>query len=268
MSTPGISTVLPLHPTMRHPRTGEPLRALYVSRHGRPFWPLIGASPDEGGEGGGAGGAGGGEGAGGGDGSGAGAGGEGAGSGGDAAGGAGKDDPGFPANTPVAEMTLAQQAAYHQHQSRKHEQRAKAYREAAGGKSADEVKSIVETAEQQRRNTLTLDEKTLEDAREQARKAALADTAPKAVKAAFDLLLGDMPEAEKTEVIELLDLKKFLTDDNEVDTAKVRAHVARINPDKGRGQGRDYGQGRRGGSPAGGSVAAVMAERRAAREKK
>jgi len=36
-------TVLPVHPTLRDPRTGEPLRALGFFR-GRPLWPIMGGS--------------------------------------------------------------------------------------------------------------------------------------------------------------------------------------------------------------------------------
>jgi hypothetical protein len=235
---------------MRHPHTGEPIQALFRRRNGRLMWPILGASPDdEGGEIGGGGGQGG--------------------DGGQ--GGQGGDEHGFPANTAVADMTVEQQLAYHQYHSRKHEQRAKAYRDAAGGKSADEVKQLVDGAESARRNTLTVDERALEDAKNQGRAAALAEVGPKAVRSAFDLLLGDMPEKDRDEHIDTLDLSKFLTDDNEVDTAKVRAHVARIQPAKGQGGQTDWGQGRRGGTsgggPSGKSVAAVMADRRAAREK-
>lgn len=245
---------LPVHPTMTHPRTGAPLAALFVDKHGRARYPLMGASPDDPDD-----------------------------KANDDAADKGDDgkaddkksddkanEPAFPANTPVAEMTPAQQAAYHLHQSRKHEGRAKDWSQAFPGKTAAEIKAIVDTAEANRRNTLTLDEKTIEDAKAEARKSALAETAPKAVKAAFDLLLGDMPEKDKAEHIETLDLSKFLTDDNEVDTAKVRANVARITPAKGQeGQGRDFGQGRRGGSSASaGSVAAVMEARRAERDAK
>lgn len=167
------------------------------------------------------------------------------------------DDKGFPANTPVAEMTPAQQAAYHQHQSRKHEGRAKDWSQAFPGKTAAEIKAIVDEAEKNRRNTLTLDEKTIEDAKAEARKSALAEFGPKAVQTAFELLLGDMPDTDKAEVIDTLDLSKFLTDDNEVDTAKVRTHVSRINPDKGpERQRRDYGAGPRGNSSGSTGVAA------------
>jgi hypothetical protein len=36
---------LPTHPRLRHPLTGEPLRAVGIGRRG-PIWPIIGASPD------------------------------------------------------------------------------------------------------------------------------------------------------------------------------------------------------------------------------
>lgn len=219
---------LPLHRSMRHPHTGQPIRALYVDKHGRPRFPIMGASPDDpadkSGDNGDAGKGGGDNG----DAGDAGKGGD-AGTGGKSGSDASKD-LGFPKDTPVAQMTPEQQAAYHLHQSRKHEGRSKEWASAFPGKTPAEIRAIVEKAEADRRNTLTLDEKTLEDTKAETRKATLAEIGPKAVKAAFDLLLGDMPEQDKAEVIDLLDLKKFLTDDNEVDTAKVRAHVARIAP--------------------------------------
>lgn len=243
---------LPVHPTAVHPKTGRRIRALHIDRHGRPRYPILGASPDD-----------------------------------PNVGDKDKQDPpkddgdkdkqdppkesehGFPADTPVAEMTDKQAAAYYKHQSRKHEERARSYRSAAGGKDPDELKGIVTEAEEARRGKLTVDEKALEDARKEGERAILADLAPKAVESAFKLLLGDMPKAEIEAEIELLDLKKFLTEDNQVDTDKVKARVQKIRPDKGQQEKqRDFGQGRRGsGAPTGG-VAAIMAERRAAREKK
>lgn len=123
---------LPIHPTLTHPRTGEPLRAVGMSRRG-PIWPVLGGDGtdgggQQGGQGGGQSGAGeGGQNAGGQAGSGA-AGGQGAGQqGGPAAGGQGGTgsdtdaDRGYPANTTVADMTVAQQAAYWKYHSRKHE---------------------------------------------------------------------------------------------------------------------------------------------------
>lgn len=159
-------------------------------------------------------------------------------------GGSGQSDKGFPADTPVAEMTLEQQIAYHKHQSRRHEQRATAYYQAVGGKSADEIKQEMEAA---RVAKLTADEKAVEEAKRAAREETTREYGPKSVRAAFNLLLGDMPEQDRDDEIGLLDLSKFLTADGEVDTDKVRNHASKIAPaGKDNGQ-RDYGQGRRNG---------------------
>lgn len=54
---PGLHAAgdLPLHPTLTHPKTGVPIRALGLRRDGQAIWPVIGAAPDDdngGGEGG------------------------------------------------------------------------------------------------------------------------------------------------------------------------------------------------------------------------
>lgn len=38
---------LPVHPTARHPLTGQPLRAVYIDKYGAPRWPVLGAAPDD-----------------------------------------------------------------------------------------------------------------------------------------------------------------------------------------------------------------------------
>lgn len=40
-------TDFPLHPYLTHPRTGDPLRAIYRTKSGRLVWPVVGASPDD-----------------------------------------------------------------------------------------------------------------------------------------------------------------------------------------------------------------------------
>jgi hypothetical protein len=48
-----ISKTLPVHPSMRHPLTGEPLAAVGIRRNGDPIWPVLGAAEDDaGGDGG------------------------------------------------------------------------------------------------------------------------------------------------------------------------------------------------------------------------
>ena len=247
MSEPG--TVLPLHPTMRHPHTGDPLRALYVRRDGRAMWPIIGAAPDEppaptppaptppapnppapapgapspapdpqpnaGG------------------------------------------DLGFPANTPVAEMTLEQQVAYHKHQSRKHEERSKTWQTIAGGKTPEQVKADLEAAETLRKEQMTDAQRQVEEAKNQTRAATVMEVGASAARAALEFALGHDPEKnDKSSLIDTLDLSKLLTENGQVDTAKVRALVATIAPSAtGQGQQHDYGAGYRGGSSSTGVAA-------------
>lgn len=44
-------TTLPVHATLVHPHTGKPLQAIGYRRDGRPIWPVMGASPDDPGDG-------------------------------------------------------------------------------------------------------------------------------------------------------------------------------------------------------------------------
>ncbi|WBB73244.1 hypothetical protein O7602_26750 [Micromonospora sp. WMMD1128] len=50
---PGLRAAgdLPMHPTLTHPKTGAPIRALGMRRNGQAIWPVLGAAPDDGSEG-------------------------------------------------------------------------------------------------------------------------------------------------------------------------------------------------------------------------
>lgn len=159
---------------------------------------------------------------------------------------------GFPANTPVDQMTADQQAAYYRHQARKHEDRNKELLRLTGGKYGDDLKAVFDELENLRDEKRTDGEKAVEEARRTAREEVTREYGPKSVRTAFELLLGDMPEQDRNAEIELLDLSKFLTDSGDVDTAKVRSHAEKIAPaDKGQGNQRhDFGAGRRGAGPA------------------
>lgn len=50
---PGLLAVSMVHPTLRDPKTGEPLVALGTRKDGRLIWPVIGAAPDDDDSGGG-----------------------------------------------------------------------------------------------------------------------------------------------------------------------------------------------------------------------
>lgn len=198
-----------------HPRTG--LTALGYRKDGRPIWPVLGGSepPDQ------------------------------------------PPDPappapapqpdrGFPENTPVAEMTVEQQAAYWKHQSRRHEDRVKAY----GGLTPEQLAELRTKAE--RADALDFElmsdkDKAVSEAAQNARWAAEAEIMPRLVDAEFRAAAAGRIEPDKlATILEPLDKSRFLTDNGDVDTDKVNAFVDGIAPDRG-----TEPPPRRGPSPAG-----------------
>lgn len=229
---------LPLHPTKVHPRTGEPLRAVWVTPDGTPKWPIMGAAEgdDETAQQAAADAA--------------------AKAAADAAAKAAADaaakgnddkDLGFPKDTPVVEMSPVQQAAYYKHQARKHEERATEYRTAAGGKTAAEVKADLDAAAAAAREKMTDQQKAIEDAKSEAQQNAAREYGPKAARTAFEFALSHLAEADRAELIDTLDLTKVITDSGDVDTAKVRSIVEKIAPAGKGGERRirDFGAGDR-----------------------
>lgn len=154
----------------------------------------------------------------------------------------------FPANTPVKDMTVEQQAAYWKHQSRKHEDRARSV--------PQDYDAIKAERDELKARTQTDAEKAIEDARREARDQALAEanktTLPRLVQAEFKAAAaGRIPADRLATLLEPLDLTKFLTaDGSEVDTDKVTQYVAGIAPTTKEWPG--MGQGRREHSKASG----------------
>ncbi|WP_087507919.1 hypothetical protein [Cellulomonas iranensis] len=135
----------------------------------------------------------------------------------------GGEDRGFPADTPIAEMTDAQQAAYWRHQARKHEGRA--------NRAAD-YDAVVAERDRLRQASLSDAEKAIEDAREEGRQAALAEARPKLVESAFRGLAGQrsLPAEQIDTLWEGVNPTAFLTDTGEVDTDKVTRYLGAITP--------------------------------------
>jgi hypothetical protein len=140
-------------------------------------------------------------------------------------------DQGFPANTPVKDMTPVQQVEYWKHQARRHEERA------TRAADYDAVKAERDTL---KAATLTEAEKAVEAAKAEATKGVM----PKLVRAEFKAAAtGRIEPARLAGIIEALDLTRFLTaTGDEVDTAKVEKYVTDIAggtsktwPDMGQG---------------------------------
>lgn len=175
-------------------------------------------------------------------------------------------DPGFPANTPVAEMTDKQAAAYWKHHSRRHEARAAEHADYDDIKrQADQFKAL-ETASK------TENERAVETARQEAddlaRKDERAKTAVLLVDAKVEAVAASrgVKAEQLVPLLEALDRTKFLTATGEVDTDKVTNFVASIAPAEESGNGGkggrvpNLGQGRR-GSDSGARPSTVSAGR-------
>lgn len=167
--------------------------------------------------------------------------------GGDAGSGSGSTDTnGFPTGTPVEQMTVEQQAAYYRHQARKHEDRNKDILKLTGGKYGDDLKADLEELATLRQARMTDSEKAVDEARRTALEEARREFGPRMARLAFETALAHRDDRD--DLIAALNLTSVLTDEGDVDTAKVRTIVEKIAPaDKGQGtQRHDFGAGRRG----------------------
>ncbi|MCX2931399.1 hypothetical protein ORI20_14030 [Mycobacterium sp. CVI_P3] len=202
---------LPIHPT-----TG--LQALGLTKRGRPIWPAMGGSEGEGAGDGGSG-----EGSGDGDGSG-GAGGDSGQGGGDNSGGDG--DRGFPANTPIKDMTPEQQAAYWKFHDRRKSDRLNDF----DGITPDQAKQWRKDAEDDRLNGLPADQRAMEEARNEATAAATAEAdarwAPILAREVVGRFVTD--EEQRNIVLAGIDPMKFVKDGT-FDTDSLIGHLTGLS---------------------------------------
>lgn len=185
-----------------HPTTG--LRALGFNKRGHPIWPVMGGNGQgDGGNGqGGTGGAGG-------DG---GQGGEGGTDGQQQGGGdsGGDGDRGFPANTPIKDMTADQQAAYWKFHDRRKSDRLDAY----GGITPEQAKQWKQDAENARLNGLPADQRAIEEARTEAAAAAAVKEAEKWAPVLAREVIGRFVEdrAKQESMLAVLNPMAFMKD--------------------------------------------------------
>lgn len=128
------------------------------------------------------------------------------------------DDRGFPAGTPVAEMTVEQKAAYWKHQARKHEDRAKA------SVRAEDHQALKDELEALRQAQLSDQDKALEQAKAEAKSAGEAAAAQRYQR---ELVLARLQIATQQDegALKYLDHTAFLTDSGEVDADRVAEYA-------------------------------------------
>lgn len=150
----------------------------------------------------------------------------------------GGGDLGFPANTPVKDMTAEQQAAYNLHQSRRWENRAKSF----GDWTPEKIQALQDENQTLKTSHQTDADKAVDAAREEGRNEIRAElNRERATTALEKALAGRVPDAG---ALLGLDVTKFITE-GKVDTAAVKAWVddnsepttaQRRNPDMGQGR--------------------------------
>lgn len=133
---------------------------------------------------------------------------------------------GFPAETPVADMTTEQQVAYWKHQSRKHESTVKSLGD------IEELKNAKAELERVRQEQLSESEKAIEAAREEGRKAGRAESQPKLVESTFRGVGSqkNLSDDQVNQIVAGINHTAFLTDTGEVDTDKVNNLLAAVAP--------------------------------------
>lgn len=144
---------------------------------------------------------------------------------------------GYPADTPLAEMSTEQQLAYWKAQARKHETVAKQRRD------YDQIRTELD---QVKASTQTETEKAIAEAKTAARTEVLIELGSKLVDVhvAAAVTGGRLTQDQADAFLESVDRTKFLTDDGDVDTDKLASTIGKFSP-----AGADPHQGNRGGSP-------------------
>ncbi|MGV0595694.1 hypothetical protein [Mycolicibacterium porcinum] len=191
---------LPFHPTI------PGLQAIGIGKRGNPWWPVMGASEDhDGGAGDGSGGAGGeqqppavGE----------------------QSGASG--DLGFPANTPIKDMTVDQQVAYWKHHDRRKGDTLKSY----GGITPEQAKQYQQQVQEFERGQMTPAEQALAAARDEATTAATQAAAgvwaPEVAKAVVGQFISD--QEQRDAVLSGINPMAFMKD-GKFDTDALIGHL-------------------------------------------
>lgn len=159
------------------------------------------------------------------------------------------DGQGFPANTPLAEMTDAQRAAYWRAQSRKQQRLAESRRD------RDELAERARLWDEHQRAQQSPAEQALEQAREQARAEARAEAAAQVTTAylASGLEARGRSSEDVAALLEGVDPARFVGEDGQPDRARISAYVDRLAAPR---QRVDTGGGRRGAVPSPSGVSA------------
>lgn len=137
---------------------------------------------------------------------------------------------GFPADTPVKDMTPDQQVAFHQAKARKLEDRLKAF----GGKTPEEIAQMQADLDAARTASQTAEEKAIQEAKQEGRSEVLGILANERVTTAIERALQGRDVDPAT--LLTLDRSQFI-DGDKADMAKITAWVNENTKEKPKGGG-------------------------------
>lgn len=178
------------------------------------------------------------------------------------------NDLGYPKDTPVAEMNVAQQAAYWKHNSRRHEGR---FKDIVGDKTPEQIKADLAEFAELKKQQLTPAEQALTDQYEKGKAEGISTERKAAATAIFRgaLEANGITGDDLTELASTFNVGAFIGD-NGVDTTKITNFAKRFAPagTGGTQRQRDFGAGRRqSGTPERGAGGKAEAARRFGKQK-
>ena len=134
------------------------------------------------------------------------------------------NDLGFPADTPVTEMTEKEQAAYWKDKARKHEKRARP-------KDFDQITEDAEKWRAQQQQNLTPDQQAVNTARDAGRREGAETLLHDAVRASLKAQRPHMTIEQLDEFLEDVALANFLGSDGRLDTDRVERLAGKLAVD-------------------------------------
>lgn len=162
---------------------------------------------------------------------------------------------GFPENTPVAEMSADEKAAYWREQSKKQERIARDVQ--------SELKSVKDALEAQRQAQLSEDERKIEDAKNAARAEGESEATARFLSqiVTHELRHRGLSAETATATVEVLDLSKLTNEDGSLNTDRLDALAATSGSRGGGGSAAQLSGAPTGKKPA--SVGALSVSERA-----
>lgn len=154
-----------------------------------------------------------------------------------------EEEYGFPPKTPVEKMTPGQSAAYWKNQATVQTRRNQAMLKITGGKYGKDLQSELEEAARLRKAQMTDQEKAIDDAKQEGRREALGETLPEFARTLLGASLAHVEEERRKVLVSSADVSTLIVD-GKVDADKVATLAKALAPsDTGTKRDPNYGGG-------------------------